>query len=91
MDGNYVSSPLFKTEWRTGVESTTVLSKEIVQVAIQGMVPLDEENQKILKNENRVSEFCLKLTGLPELQAPETQELIATIVHGSNTMAPFWG
>ena len=77
MDGNYVSYPLSKTEWKAGVESTTMLNKEKIEAATQGMTPLDEESQKILKNESRVSEFCLKLTGLPDPQTPETQEFLA--------------
>jgi hypothetical protein len=76
MDGNYVTNPLSKTEWKAGVESTIVLSEEMTQVAIQGMVPLDEETQKILDTESRVSEYCLNLTGLPDPNAPETQELL---------------
>ena len=77
MDGNYVSNLLSKTEWRAGVESTTVLSKEISQASIQGMVPLDEETQKILGNESQVSEYILKLTEMPDLQASEAQEFLA--------------
>ncbi len=77
MDGNYVSNPLSKTEWKAGVESTTVLSKEMTQAAIQGMVPLDEESRKILQNESRVSEFSLKMTEMPNSQAPETKEFLA--------------
>ena len=77
MDGNYVSNLLSKTEWQAGVESTTVLSKEISQAAIQGVVPLDEETQKILGNESQVSEYILKLTEMPDLQASETQEFLA--------------
>lgn len=77
MDGNYVSNPLSKTEWKAGVETTTVLSKEMTQAAIQGMVPLDEESQKSLENYSQASNFSLKLTGIPDPQTPETQEFLA--------------
>jgi hypothetical protein len=77
MDGNYVSNPLSKTEWKTGIESTTVLSKELAQAAIQGMVPLNKEAQKKLEYERRVSSSILKLTGMPDPQTPETQEILA--------------
>ena len=77
MDGNYVSNPLSKTEWKAGVETTTVLSKEMTQAAIQGMVPLDEESQRNLENYSQASNFSLKLTGIPDPQTLETQEFLA--------------
>lgn len=77
MDGNYVSNPLSKTEWKAGIESTTVLSEEKTQAATQGVVPLDEQAQKILQNEGRISEFALKLTEMPNAQAPEIKEFLA--------------
>ena len=77
MDGSYVTNPLSKTKWKAGIEATTELNKEKTQAAIQGVVPLDEETQKIFEDEKLVSEYCLTLTNLPDLNTPEAQKMLA--------------
>lgn len=77
MDGSYVTNPLSKTEWKAGIESTTQINKEKTQASVQGIIPLDEETQKILEDENQVSEYCLTLTELPDLSMPEAQKMLA--------------
>lgn len=77
IDGSYVTYPLSKTEWNAGIESTTQLNKEKTQAVIQGIVPLDEETQKILEDEKLISEYCLTLTDLPDLNTPEAKKMLA--------------
>ena len=77
MDGSYVTYPLSKTEWKAGIESTIQLNKEKTQAAVQGIVPLDEETQKILEDEKLISEYCLTLTDLPDLNTPEAKKMLA--------------
>jgi hypothetical protein len=77
MDGNYVTSPLSKTEWQAGNTSTIILSDEMTEAAIQGMIPLDDEAIAILENEKQVSEYCLTMSGMPNLDTSETKEMLA--------------
>ncbi len=77
MDGSYVTSPLSKTKWRAGSTSTIILSDEMTEAAIQGMIPLDDEALAILENEKQVSEYCLKMAGMPNLNTSETKEMLA--------------
>jgi hypothetical protein len=77
MDGTYVTYPLSKTEWKGGVSTTTELSRDMTQAAIQGVIPLDNEMSKILEKEKLVAAMCLKMAGLPDLNMPETKEMLA--------------
>jgi hypothetical protein len=77
MDGNYVTSPLSKTEWRGGTSTTTVLSNDMTRATVQGVVPLDEQTRLILDTEEQVSAYCLGLTDLPDPNAPETRAMLA--------------
>jgi len=76
-DGTYVTSPLSKTEWKKGASTTTVLSNEMKQASTQGILPLDDQTRLILENGAQVSEYCLKMTGLPDLNSSETKEMLA--------------
>jgi len=77
MDGAYVTYPLSKTEWKGGVSTTTELSSDMTQAAAQGVIPLDSQTGAILENEKQVSEYCLKMTELPDPNTPETKEMLA--------------
>lgn len=77
MDGSAVSAPLSITEWQAGNSSTKVLSGEMQQAGIQGLVPLDDETRLLFETGSQVSDFCLTLTGLPDPGAPATQNLLA--------------
>jgi hypothetical protein len=77
MDGAYVTYPLSKTEWKGGVSTTTELSSDMTQAAVQGVILLDSETSAILENEKHVSEYCLKVAGLPDPNTPETKEMLA--------------
>jgi hypothetical protein len=77
MDGAYVTYPLSKTEWKGGISTSIELSRDMTQAAVQGMVPLDSETSKILENEKQVAAICLKMTELPDLNMPETKEMLA--------------
>ena len=76
-DGEYVTKPLSKTECREDVVTTTALSDEMVQAAIQGVTPLDEPTRLLLENEKPVSGDCVTMTQLPDPNLPETKELLA--------------
>ena len=77
IDGNYVTNPLSKTEWRAGGISTTiVLSNDMTQAAVQGVLPLDSQTRIILENEKQVSAYCLRMTELPNPNMPETKEML---------------
>jgi hypothetical protein len=56
---------------------TTVLSDEMVQVAIQGVIPIDEATRLILQDEKPVTGDCVNMTQLPDTSLPETKELLA--------------
>lgn len=77
MDGNYVTLPLSKTEWKAGTSTTTVLSEEMMQAAVQGVVPLDEHSRLILESGPQVSDYCLALTTLPDLAQDEAKTMLA--------------
>jgi hypothetical protein len=77
MDGEYVTKPLSKTECSGDVVKTTVLSDEMVQAAIQGVIPIDEATRLILQNEKPVTGDCANMTQLPDTSLPETKELLA--------------
>jgi len=77
MDGEYVTKPLSKTECRGDVVKTIVLSDEMTQAAIQGVIPLDEPTHLLLQNEKPVTGDCVMMTQLPDPNLPETKELIA--------------
>jgi hypothetical protein len=77
MDGAYVTNPLSKTEWKGGVSKTTVLSSDMAQAAVQGVLPLDSQTSVILEKEKQVSAYCLKMTELPNPDVPETKEMLA--------------
>jgi hypothetical protein len=76
-DGAYVTQPLSKTEWKGDVATTTVLSSEKTQAAVQGVLPLDSQASATLGNGNQVSAYCLNLTELPDLNKPETKAMLA--------------
>ena len=77
MDGAYVTDPLSKTEWKGGISTTTTeLSNQKTQAAVQGVIPLDDQTRKILDNEKQVSANCLKITKLPDPNSPETREML---------------
>ena len=77
MYGAYVTYPLSKTEWKDGISITTVVSSDMTQVAVQGVIPLDSQTRIIYENEKPVSAYCLKLTELPNPNTPETREMLA--------------
>ena len=77
MDGAYVTHPLSKTEWKGGISKTTVLSSDMTQAAVQGVLPLDSQTSIILENEKQVAAYCLKTTELPNPNMPETKEMLA--------------
>ena len=77
MDGVYVTNPLSKTEWKGGISKTTVLSSDMTQAAVQGVLPLDSQTSTILEKEKQVSAYCLKMTELPDPNVPETKEMLA--------------
>jgi hypothetical protein len=77
MDGEYVTKPLSKTECSGDVVKTTVLSNEMVQAAIQGVIPIDEATRLILQNEKPVAGDCVNMAQLPDTNLPETKELLA--------------
>jgi hypothetical protein len=77
MDGAYVTSPLSKTEWKAGNVSTITISNEMTEAAIQGVIPLDNGTTAILENEKRVSEYCLTMAAVPNLDTVETKEILA--------------
>lgn len=77
IDGNYVTSPLSKTEWKRGTSTTTVLSSDMKQAAVQGVVPLDEQASTILNSGSQVSAYCMKITALPDPTLPETKDMLA--------------
>jgi hypothetical protein len=77
MDGAYVTRPLSKTEWEDGKSTTTILTNEMKQVSIQGIVPLDDQSSKVLENGPQVFEYCLKMRELPDLDMPETKDMLA--------------
>ena len=76
-DGSYVTGPLSKTEWKAGSASTTILSNELKDAGIQGVVPLDSETRIILEKEKQVSEYCLTLIALPDIDTAQTKEMLA--------------
>lgn len=76
-DGNYVTAPLAKTDWKKATSTTTTLSENMTQAAIQGVVPLDEAARKVLETGTRVSEYCLTLTALPNPSSSEAKEMLA--------------
>lgn len=76
-DGEYVTKPLSKTECRGDVVKTTVLSDKMAQAAIQGVLPIDKPTSLLLQNEKPVTRDCVKMTQLPDLDLPETKELLA--------------
>lgn len=76
MDGTYVTYPLAKTEWQGGKSTTTELSSDMTQAAVQGVMPLDDGSRLILENEKKVSEYCLQLAALPDLSSPEAKEFL---------------
>jgi hypothetical protein len=77
MDGEYVTKPLSKTECREDVVKTTVLSDEMAQAAIQGVMPIDKSTLLLLQNEKPVTGDCVNMTQLPDPNLPETKELLA--------------
>ena len=77
MDGEYVTKPLSKTECRGDIVKTIVLSDEMTQAAIQGVIPLDKSTYQLLQNEKPVTGDCVTMTQLPDPNLPETEELIA--------------
>ena len=77
MDGEYVTKPLSKTECSGEVVKTTVLSDEMMQAVIQGVIPIDEATRLILQNEKPVTGDCVNMTQLPDPNLPETKELLA--------------
>lgn len=77
MDGSYVTAPLSKTEWRAGSGTTIILSDQMREAGIQGVTSLDEQARRILMTGRRVSQSCLALTALPDLDQNETKELLA--------------
>ncbi|MDD2921205.1 MAG: hypothetical protein PHQ36_02870 [Anaerolineales bacterium] len=77
IDGSYVTAPLSKTERRAGGASTTVLTREMTQAAVQGALPLDDATLSIFEKAEQVSDYCLKLTAMPDLKQNETQDLLA--------------
>ncbi len=77
MDGAYVTYPLSKTEWKGGVSTTTELSSDMTQAAVQGVIPLDSQTSAILENGKQVSEYCLKMAEPPDPNTPETKEMLA--------------
>lgn len=77
VDGEYVSKPLSKTECSGNTVKMIELSDEMVQAAIQGVIPIDEEAQLILQNEKPVTGDCVNMTQLPDTNLPETKELLA--------------
>ena len=77
MDGEYVTKPLSKTECREDVVNTTVLSDEMAQAAVQGIIPIDEATRLILQNEKPVTGDCVNMTQLPDPNLSETKELLA--------------
>ena len=77
-DGTYVSNPLSRTELKTdGSSKTTVLSKDMTQAGVQGVLPLGEQETKILQNGKQISAACLKLTELPDPKLASTQDMLA--------------
>jgi hypothetical protein len=77
MDGAYVTYPLSKTEWKEGISTTAVVSSDMIQAAVQGVLPLDRQTRITFENGNQVSTYCLKLAELPNLTMPETREMLA--------------
>jgi hypothetical protein len=77
MDGAYVTNPLSKTEWQGGKATTTALSNDMTQVAVQGVLPLDSQTRTIFENEKPVFDYCLKMTELPNQNNPETKDMLA--------------
>ncbi len=77
MDGAYVTYPLSKTEWKGGITTTTELSKDMTQAAVQGVIPVDSKTRKILENEKQVSAYCLNLIELPDPNTPATKDMLA--------------
>jgi hypothetical protein len=77
MDGAYVTNPLSKTEWKGGTAKTTLLSSDMTQAAVQGVLPLDSQANVILEKKKQVSAYCLKMTELPNSNMPETREMLA--------------
>lgn len=59
MDGAYVTNPLSKTEWLGGKATTTALSNDMTQVAVQGVLPLDSQTRTIFENEKQVSDYSV--------------------------------
>jgi hypothetical protein len=47
------------------------------QAAVQGVLPLDKQASASLENEKQVSEYCLKMTELPNSNIHKTKELLA--------------
>lgn len=76
-DGSYVTAPLSITEWRQGMSTTTETGNALKEEAVQGIIPLDEEALSIFETDTQVSEYCLSLTGMPDITAPETKEMLA--------------
>jgi hypothetical protein len=77
MDGAYVTYPLSKTEWKEGISTTAVVSSDMIQAAVQGVLPLDRQTRITFENGKQVSTCCLKLAELPNLTMPETREMLA--------------
>jgi hypothetical protein len=77
IDGTYVTYPLSKTEWKGGISTTTVLSNDMTQAAVQGVLPLDDQTRIIFENEKQVSAYCLNMTESPNPNMPETKEILA--------------
>lgn len=76
-DGDYVTMPLSKTECRGDVLKTTMLRDKMSQAAIQGILPIDKPTSLLLQNEKPVTGDCVMMTQLPDLNLPETKELLA--------------
>jgi hypothetical protein len=77
MDGVYVTAPLSKTEWKRGTPTTTELSSDMTQAAVQGVIQLDTQTIHILENEKQVSAYCLTITELPTRSTSKTKEMLA--------------
>jgi hypothetical protein len=76
-DGNYVTAPLSKTEWKAGRSTVTVLTENMTQVGVQGIVPLTDASRRALEAGAQVSDFCLTLTALPDLTQSDSQTMLA--------------
>lgn len=59
------------------MSTTTETGNALKEEAVQGIIPLDEEALSIFETDTQVSEYCLSLTGMPDITAPETKEMLA--------------